>query len=190
MLFTQAGCATPREAPPADSMRAQAPAAAPSTISSASTPAVATPMTVTEHGLGALRAGMTVGEANAVLNGALSVVASRDSMGCNYATWKGAPEGVSIMTDGGRIARVEVRSGTMQTSDGARIGDTEERIKALYAGRIMVQPSKYSSGHYLVVTPTVPADSAFRIVFETEKNVVTKYRAGTRPQVEYVEGCG
>lgn len=151
---------------------------------------MATKLTVNAYGIGALRAGMTVAEANGALNGALSVPASRDSMACTYATWNGAPEGVHVMVEGGRIARVEVRNGAIETADGAHIGDTEERIKALYAGRVVVQPQKYSSGHALVVTPASPADSAFRIIFETEKNLVTKYRAGTRSQVEYVEGCG
>ena len=33
-------------------------------------------------------------------------------------------------------------------------------------------------------------DSSFAIVFATSKGRVTRYRAGRRPAVEYVEGCG
>lgn len=181
-----AGCSTKSETDtaarlPRDSMPVAAPAAQ---------PPVATKLTVNEHGIGVLRAGMTMSDANTALGGALSLATPADSLACTYANWKGAPEGVHLMFEGGRLARVEVRSGSMETADGARIGDTEEKVKGLYSGRIAVQPSKYSSGHYLVVTPSAPTDSAYRIIFETEKNAVTKYRAGMRPQVEYVEGCG
>lgn len=44
-------------------------------------------------------------------------------------------------------------------------------------------------GHYLTVTPAAKADSAYRIIFETDGKKVVHYRAGIRPQVEYVEGC-
>ena len=33
------------------------------------------------------------------------------------------------------------------------------------------------------------ADSGFEVVFETDSQRVTRYRAGRLPEVEYVEGC-
>jgi hypothetical protein len=39
------------------------------------------------------------------------------------------------------------------------------------------------------VTPSAAADKQFRIVFETARGRVTRYRAGLMPSVEYVEGC-
>lgn len=76
-------------------------------------------------------------------------------------------------------------------NDGRRsaIGDSEERIKSLYPNRVAVSPHKYTDGHYLTVTPAEKADSAYRIIFETDGKKVVHYRAGVRPQVEYVEGC-
>jgi hypothetical protein len=82
-----------------------------------------------------------------------------------------------------------VLHGTVPTSAGARIGDTEATIKKLYKGQVTVSPHKYTDGHYLTVVPKAPADSAFRIVFETDGTRVLQYRGGRRPQVEYVEGC-
>jgi hypothetical protein len=52
-----------------------------------------------------------------------------------------------------------------------------------------VEPHKYTDGPYLVLHPAAAAGSAYRIVFETDGRRVTRHRAGTRPQVEYVEGC-
>ena len=153
---------------------------------------VATPepagWTVTERGLGILRAGMTVAEARAAVP-AFSVAASRDSTACTYAKTDGLPPGVMVMVEGGKVVRVEVRRGTIATSTGARIGDSEDRIKTLYPGQVAVTPHKYTSGHYLTVVPASGADAAYRIIFETDGKKVVNYRAGQMPQVEYVEGC-
>ena len=147
-------------------------------------------LVVTEHGIGPLRAGMSLAEVTSGLEGVLIVPAGADTASCTYAQWRGGPPGVSIMLEQGRVARVDVDSGAVATSLGARIGDTEARIQSLYAGRVAVTPHKYTEGRYLTVTPSAPADSAYRIVFETEGGRVTRYRAGRRPAVEYVERCG
>jgi hypothetical protein len=148
-----------------------------------------TPWVVTESGIGPVRAGMRVAEATAQIAG-FSVPAMGDSARCAYAVWTRAPHGVAIMLEHGRIVRVEVREGVVSTAAGARIGDTEARIHALYGSRMITEPHKYDpAGHYLVVTPEQPADSAFRLVFETDGRRVTRFRSGFRPAVEYVEGC-
>ena len=107
-----------------------------------------------------------------------------------YATADSLPAGVRVMVEQQRVARIDVFEGAVQTAKGARIGDSEERIKRLYPNQVTVSPHKYTDGHYLTVVPTEAADSAYRIVFETDGRRVLRYRAGTRPQVEYVEGCG
>jgi hypothetical protein len=171
----------------ADSPAATAPAAAGTAPPGDSSPAA---WRVTERGLGPLRAGMAVAEAARALGGALSSPASAAE--CDYADWRGGPPGVRVMTERGRVARVEVVGGAVATDAGARIGDSAARVRELYAGRVAETPHKYVAGaQYLTVTPASPADSAFRIVFETgSTGRVTRYRAGLRPPVEYVEGCG
>ena len=170
----------PDRAPATDS--AAAPGAAASTTTSAGD------SVVTEHGLGPLRAGMTLAEARRALGDALVVRKGTDTTGCGYVTWRGGPRGTRVMIDGGRIARVDVDSANVATASGARVGDSEARIQQLYAGRVTVTPHKYVDGHYLTVNAA--GDSSYAIVFETEKDKVTRYRAGRRPAVEYVEGCG
>jgi hypothetical protein len=143
---------------------------------------------VTEYGIGALHAGMTVKQARAVVPGFKPAVGA-DSVGCDYASVPELPQGVSVMVEDGVVGRVDVLEGTVPTSAGARIGDTEATIKKLYKGLVTVSPHKYTDGHYLTVVPKSQADSAFRIIFETDGTRVLRYRAGRRPQVEYVEGC-
>jgi len=131
---------------------------------------------------------MTLAQANTALGGILNVPSSLDE--CDYVRPKTTPRDVAFMVEKGRISRIDVtNSSTIATTAGARIGDTEERIRSLYPGRVISQPHKYTDGRYLVVTPANPADSAFRIVFETDGTRVLRYRSGIRPAVEYVEGC-
>jgi hypothetical protein len=161
----------------------------------ASTPATShsardTAMVVTPRGIGALRAGMTFAEASAALGGALVVPATEDTTTCAYLAWRDGPPGVLVMMDLHRIGRVDVDTSAIATTEGARVGDTESRILNLYEGHVAVTPHKYvEDGHYLTVTPAAPADSAYRIVFETKDGRVTRYRAGVLPSVRYIEGC-
>ena len=94
------------------------------------------------------------------------------------------------MIEGGRVVRLDVNSGSVPTAEGIRVGDTEDRVKSTYGNRVTVTPHTYTAGHYLTVRTSAQSDSAYRIVFETDGRVVTKYRVGTVPSVEYVEGCG
>jgi hypothetical protein len=143
-------------------------------------------MTVTEYGIGPIRAGMTIAQANAAIGGGFAAPKGGTS-GCTYAALTKAPRGLWVMLQDGRVARVEVRSGSIATSTGARIGDSEARIKQLYPG-IATTPHKYvASGHYLTVMGSDPAN---RIVFETDGSKVTTFRSGRTPEVENVEGCG
>jgi hypothetical protein len=151
--------------------------------------AVPTTLTVTERGIGPLRAGMTLPEASAALGGALVMPTVVDTAGCRYVQWRGGPPGVRVMVEGGHIARVDVDTAGVRTAAGAGIGDSEVEVQRLYPGHVSVTPQKYTEGHYLTVTPNA-TDSSYAIVFETSGGKVTRFRAGRRPQVEYVEGCG
>jgi hypothetical protein len=156
-------------------------------VDTSRTPASRPPdMTVTEYGIGPIRAGMTVAQANTAIGGGFAAPKS-GTAGCKYAVLTKAPRGLWVMLQDGRVARVEVRSGSIATSTGARIGDSEARIKTLYPG-VATTPHKYvAGGHYLTVTGSDPAN---RIVFETDGSKVTTFRSGRTPEVENVEGCG
>ena len=143
--------------------------------------------TVTESGWGPIRAGMSVDKARAAVGGDLPEPANGQ---CDHVRPTRGPNGVLIMIVGGHVARVEVSDTTVATAAGARVGDTEARINALYPGRVQTGPHKYIDGHYLVVRRGAGADSVYRLVFETDGQRVTRYRGGRLPEVEWVEGCG
>jgi len=171
-------------------IRANSPIAIPAESSTPSRPAPA-PWTVDEFGMGPLRAGMTVAEAARTVGGSFSAPAGGAET-CTFAVWREAPPGVLVMLDEGLVARVDVtRDSRIATSKGARIGDTEARIKELYKGRVAVTPHEYTDGHYLTVTPPPGSgeDRNYRLVFETDGNRVLRYRGGKLPQVGWVESC-
>jgi len=161
------------------------PAADSTAVAADSTPAAAE-WRLTEQGIGPVRVGMTVAEAAAALS---SETTQADTQECAYVGLIGLPPGVSLMTERGRIVRVDVDdSSRVATTQGARVGWTEAQVLAAYPGA-RVEPHKYEDGHYLVALPGAPADTTHRIVFETSRGVVTRFRGGVVPAVEYVEGC-
>jgi hypothetical protein len=140
---------------------------------------------VTPAGIGPIKAGMSLEEANIVTHNGIDM--SKKLEECDYARLTNAPKGVAMMVEKGTVSRIEVREGSVATTKGAKIGDSEDRIKSLYPGQVKVMPHKYTDGHYLVVTP--PSGGNNRIVFETDGQKVLRYRSGREPAVEYVESC-
>jgi len=154
---------------------------------------IANQLKVAVNGIGGIRVGMTVAEASRASG--TKLVSSGDYLeqSCYYVQPQGAPKGLGFMVTDGRIARVDVyENKNITTLSGAKIGDTEARIKALYPKQIKVSTHAYradSGGHYLTYVPKDKSDRNYRVVFETDGKRVLGFRAGKLPEVEYVEGC-
>jgi hypothetical protein len=146
------------------------------------------------NGIGPIRVGMTVDEASKAGGIRLIRSGSRgiDEYQCSYVQPKGEPKGIRFMVTKGRIARVDITSKPITTLSGARIGDSENRILSLYPGQIKATPGyigREPDGKYLTFVPKDAADKNYRIIFETSKNRVDRFRSGKLPEVEYTEGC-
>jgi hypothetical protein len=147
-------------------------------------------LALSEEGLGQIQVGMTLDDA--VNMGLLSENPNMKTT-CDYvfpAVGAGIPDGVSVMVVKGKVARIDVDTGSVTTEEGAKIGDSEDRIRSLYGDDLQVRPHKYiNTGHYLVV-PGDSASAGKELLFETDGQHVTAFRAGRLPEVEWVEGCG
>lgn len=161
-----------------------------STASPAPPAGVVHAVQVSVRGIGPIKIGMTLAEARLATAGTLSAPPAADTASCGFARWPRGLPGLRFMTANGRIVRVDVDSGSTSTVEGARIGDSESHIGDLYSAQFTVTPSKYAKGHTMTVTPRAAADTASRLVFETDGVRVKSYRAGRLPEVAYVEGCG
>jgi hypothetical protein len=146
-------------------------------------------LSLSEDGLGQIQIGMDLDDA---VNMGLLNENPNMKPDCDFvfpAVGAGVPDGVSVMVVKGKIARIDVDTGSVTTEDGAKIGDTEQKLQSIYDGDLQVEPHKYiEGGHYM----TVMGDSASAgnaIVFETDGKRVTSIRAGRLPEVKWVEGC-
>lgn len=144
-------------------------------------------------GLGPVDIGMTLDQASAAAGTPIRIPPDDPHDGdCRYAYAAGVPE-VAFMVINGRIARVDVgdRSGRRVTTvSGVGVGDAEEAVKRTYPGRIRVEGHPYRpSGHYLVYVPADPALAHLSMIFETDGQVVTTFRAGMKGAVAQIEGC-
>lgn len=141
----------------------------------------------TDAGAGPLRIGMSAAAARSALGVTQPDAAPRDPA-CAYARVGPEPESLRLMWVEGTLVRLEAIDRTLATDRGARVGDSEARLDSLYAGRGSTRPHKYDPrGRYRIVPAT--GDSTRRLVFETNGAVVTQFRVGRMPEVEWVEGC-
>jgi hypothetical protein len=139
-------------------------------------------------GSGPISYGMPVEQAEAAAGASTTARPSGDA--CAFVRIGDMPDGMQLMIERGRVVRADVTAGRHPTDRGAALGMSEAEVQELYGGALEVRPHKYdSAGRYLVLVPDAAADS-LRIVFETDGSVVTRYRAGVLPAVDYVEGCG
>ncbi len=107
-----------------------------------------------------------------------------DSGECFYAETGRA--GAALMFERGRFVRYDVDSPALQAPGGGQVGMEFTEILEVY-GRVERLPHKYTDGEYLRVE-SPRGDSV--LVFETDPDgVVTAWRIGVEPQVDYVEGC-
>lgn len=140
---------------------------------------------ITPYGFGEIKFGMTT--LQAVDKGLYPGDGVRfDSVDCNYGQLTTHPS-LGFMFEGARVVRVDTSSPLYATAEGIRIGDTEEKVKAIYGGRLVIQGHQYDErGHYMIVnTP----EKQHAVVMETDGSKVTQIRGGLAPAVFYVEGC-
>jgi hypothetical protein len=142
------------------------------------------------NGIGPVIVGMTVKQAEAASGRTFKWDNSSGDI-CTYASPNGI-KGLSFMVIRGVIERVNITNPKMFTLSGAKIGDTEARIKQLYPGQIKVTPHPYTGGRggkYLTFYPKDQQDKQYRLIFETRNGKVTFFRGGYSGAVEAIEGC-
>ena len=71
---------------------------------------------------------------------------------------------------------------------GARIGTTEDELKAMYGSRLDIQPHKYDTNGHTITLKSSGGEYGLR--FETSGGKVTAIQAGPWEHLHYVEGCG
>lgn len=139
---------------------------------------------VTFNSFGGVKIGMTIAQASQAL-GAELVRGKGYEDACYYVESQGL-QGVRFMVTNQKIARVDISSSNYATDKGAKVGDTQDKIKSLYP-RANVQPQKYDEKKKDMAIYS--DDEQYVILFETDGEQVTGFRIGNLEEVSYVEGC-
>lgn len=94
----------------------------------------------------------------------------------------------ALMFEGGRLVRYDVDTPRTSAPGGGRVGmDTQEILDRYGEENVYRSAHKYSDGEYLRVENP---EGRSVLLFETSgRGLVTGWRMGIEPQVDYVEGC-
>lgn len=142
---------------------------------------------VSYNSFGPVRIGMTLSQAAKALGVRVTRDAGYEGSECYYASPKRGFKDIAFMMSGQRIVRIDIDGKEYATDRGARVGDTEARIKRLYKGKVKVSQHPYVDyGHYLELEFE---GGKYSLIFETDGKRVTRFRAGRSPEVGYIEGC-
>ena len=181
-VATAAACATPPRAPTHDAPQAHKGERPPASVLDAQ-PGF--------NGIGPLRFGMTAAQARTAWGLPLHGEApEQDPQACYYLSPQAGSRGLLFMVEGGRFVRVDVTTPAKTAPGGGRVGMPTRELEKLYAGRLATARGKYDAGS-TVLTVMAPGGAPAKLVFTTSADgVVTAWRIGTPPQVDYVEGCG
>ncbi|HYJ39724.1 MAG TPA: hypothetical protein VEW08_02970 [Steroidobacteraceae bacterium] len=139
-------------------------------------------------GLGPIRAGMTVDQVMRLAD--FSGLERKNPAGeCWYLHYRGGSSAFDLMIIGGNVVRLELKGGSkLHTLSGARIGTTEDELKAMYGSRLDIQPHKYDTNGHTITVKSSGGDHGLR--FETSGGSVQAIQAGPWEHLNYVEGCG
>lgn len=139
-------------------------------------------------GLGPIRAGMTVEQVIRLAD--FSGLERKHPAGeCWYLRYAGGQNNFELMIIEDQVVRLELKGATkLGTFAGARIGTTEDELKAMYGARLDIQPHKYDEAGHTITLKSSGGDHGLR--FETSRGKVTGIQAGPWKHLHYVEGCG
>jgi hypothetical protein len=141
------------------------------------------PAVLTASSYAAIKFGMPLSDAESAAKEALAP--SPATLDCTYVTFKTYP-GIRFMVERGIVVRADLID-PLENGAGVKVGATIEQVRTAHP-TAEVQPHKYEDdGHYLIL-PGAEPNSAY--VFEAKAGRVTAIRAGIKPAVLYVEGCG
>ncbi len=140
------------------------------------------------NGIGPVLTGMSLEEAIEA-SGLRFKTGSAGNGGCKDVQPIGGPKNLWFMVNDGSIAVAYVRNPAIKTLRGAKIGDSESKIRSMYPGQLKPAESLSLSMKNLQFVPKDADDRNYRIVFSFRKGNLVGFRSGRLPEVLWVEGC-
>lgn len=141
---------------------------------------------VSLDGAGPIRFGSTVAEAAVALK---TGSADRDTSTCHYWKPEGAPAGLSLMIEAGKVVRADVDSPGVASKEGLQVGASLAAATAALGPNATLIPHKYRADSGWKYLTLLNGDSSHAIVAELDGRSVRTWRAGLWPAAGYVERC-
>lgn len=141
-------------------------------------------------GYGEVKFGTLAVDMGKAWGGALKEVGKDFNASCYFMTpaWVQTPAEFNFMISEGRFARFGTDSAKYAAPGGGKVGMRAAELQKLYNNALQASPHKYTDGKYLSIAASGIAPT--KLVFETDaQGVVTEWRVGLLPEVDYVEGC-
>ena len=141
-------------------------------------------------GYGDVKFGTLAADMGKAWGGELKDVGKGDYERCYFMTptWVKTPAEFNFMVSEGKFARFGTESAKYLAPGGGKVGMREAQLQALYNQALQASPHKYTDGKYLSIAASGVAPT--KLVFETNaQGVVTEWRVGLLPEVDFVEGC-
>ncbi len=179
---------------------ASAPETAPAALPEAPAAQPVADNVLTPEGLGSIRIGMTTAEVTSAWgeDSTPNAVGGPEPEVCDEYHPTGAPQGVNVMIQNGRLTRITLgRDATIKTDRGFGLGDTGAAIKAAYGGAIIAQPDKYAAApaEDLIAwsrggsTQYVQDPTARGIRYQVNGDGIVHIIHAGDPSIQLVEGC-
>ncbi len=147
-------------------------------------------LTVHWEGIGNIEFGMDVDEVRDAWPGDLGDQGTAEQDECLYLSQspRRPADAPALMFERGRFVRYDIDTPATDAPGGGGVGMHTLEILDRYGGsNVERSPHKYTDGEYLRVESP---EGGSVLLFETdEEGVVTEWRMGVEPQVDYVEGC-
>ena len=199
-----AACSAGQDPQPAATGPAETTAAAPAPDAAARAPAPSPSANglapLTAEGWGPLKIGMTLPEVTAALgpDSDPQAVGGPEPESCDQFRPNQAPEGMLVMVEQGRLARISlIRRARVKTDRGLTLGIPAAEVRAAYGDALHASPHKYveAPAQYLTVWaqgggtgyPVPPNSRGIRYEVDATGRVAAIHAGG--PSILYVEGC-
>lgn len=138
--------------------------------------------------LGPIRTGMTVDQVLRLADFP-GLERKKPVSECWYLRYHGNGTDFDLMIIGGRVVRIELKGDSrLHTMSGAKLGDSEGDLLAMFGSRLVTQPHKYDENGHTITFKSSSGDYGLR--FETSSGKVTAIQSGPWDHLNYVEGCG
>jgi len=148
---------------------------------------------VSLRSVGPYTIGMSLDEAAAAGGAELVEVEDADPS-CSYYTHDpstGLDRELRFMVRADRVVRIDIDGTQLKTLSGLGNGDTKAALVSTYGDAVIVSASLSGEANeqYVTYIPFDEADADYRLRFETTDDIVTSFRIGRLPEVEWVDRC-